>query len=438
MPDTLTAPPPSAPASPASPAAAPGPKPSPPRVTTKFNSMNEALAANAGPGTKAPPEPPRKPHTPSQVVPAPEPPKPVPVKEDAAPPAPGDQPAPKPADQTPPPSTVDGKPPQKENNWKALRTRAETAERRLKDLEATRVPDQERSALTSRMETVESENKRLREEIRYSNYQKHPEFQEKYEKPYQNAMAQTMNQLRRIPVTDDATGQQRAANEQDFFDILTIQDPVEQLQAAQKKFGDFSDRVLAQVDKVAETIQQRDNALTEARATGEQREKDRLAQQTAQQAKLRSHIEKLFVAEHTALTANPEEGKLFNPVKAPEGQQLTPEEQAHNEALDRGYKLVDEWWGKRVNEAKTEDELTEIVKHHVAIRNRAAAFGPLKRQFKALQKQFAAQAKELEQFRSTTPPAGGRQTTGAPANGRKGSFEERFAEGARRLGVVGR
>jgi len=90
--------------------------------------------------------------------------------------------------------------------------------------------------------------------------------------------------------------------------------------------------------------------------------------------------------------------------------------------LGKGFALVDEAFGKNPNDPNlTPEERASIVKKHAAVRNRAAAFGPMKYLIAQLRKKLADLEKTAGELKASTPPAGGGTSAGggggAPAGG---------------------
>ena len=64
------------------------------------------------------------------------------------------------------------------------------------------VPEQERTALTARVEKAEARAKELEDHIRYVDYEKSTEFKEKFDAPYVASWERAMSELSEITVTD--------------------------------------------------------------------------------------------------------------------------------------------------------------------------------------------------------------------------------------------
>lgn len=390
------------------PAPTPGPKPveaAPP--SSKYSSVREALKANAGPTPEEPP------------------PKPTPDKPPVTPPKPADKKPELAAPEKPAEPPASEKPNGKFNPVKELKvaksriTELETENNRLK---TSIVPEQERTTLTQRMESIQAENEKLKNQIRFKDYENSPEFTTKFQQPYIAAIDEATKFLGRIPVTDQS-GQQRAATVQDLFELMAVDanDPAKAIDLAEERFGKLSSRVLERMEKVRDVLNARNNALEEEKKNGANREQTERENSDRQTKAVAKHVLGLWQKAHEAFVNDPKDPEMKDfifPITIPEGKQATPEEQEHNDALERGFRLVDEWWGKKVPQCKNAEELSEMVRHQAAIRARAAGFGPLRKIARRLKSENAKLKAELAQYQETVPDAGGRLPRGgAPAKG---------------------
>jgi hypothetical protein len=419
--------PPAVPAAPATePAVTPGPKefsphPSAPNAKATLREAFEAKAA---------PQPTNRARVPE---PAPQAALPTPPKEpDKAPDAKtaekSGEPKPDGKDKLPP-----GRPikPTAQETWKTLKSRVEQAEAKVKEYEANRVPEAERTTLTKRMEEIQRRNEELENHIRFKDYEQSGEFAEKYHKPYEEKFADAMSLFSRIPVIDNATGQQRAGNQDDLFELMNL-DPVaadaRALEMAGGKQG-LADRLVAHAEKVSEVLKSRNKALEEAKVKGKEREQQMSEQQTRQMKVFEGKVKEWYAAAEAEWNKY-SDAKLLDTIVREDGKELTPDEIEHNKLVEKGKELA-RWVSKHPRNAKTPEEAAEIVRRQTAILKRAIHFGPLRRLYKAATKKLAAAEAELAQFRGTTPTTAGRQPAGngsrpgQPAkSGVKGMFDK--------------
>lgn len=321
--------------------------------------------------------------------------------------------------------------------WKSLKASLKTeqsaraaAEAKVREYESQRVPEHERVNLTQRMDSILKRNEELENEIRYVSYEKSTEFGQKYHQPYIDTLGQAMRDLARIPVVDDVSGQQRAATEQDLFELMNL-DPVKQIDVAEAKFGPkLAQRVIAHADKVRDVLIARNKALEDAKANGGQREQQQREQQNRLVTQFTNKVKEWHSAAEQEWNKDPD-AKAFDAIVREDGQQLTPEETEHNTLVEKGKELVS-WVKRHPKDAKTPEEAAQIVRKQVAILKRAQYFGVLRRLYRSAQKKLDAAQKELAQYQGTSPTTSGRQTNGAPRVD-ESSFDVSFDRTLRRI-----
>lgn len=352
------------------------------------------------------------------------------------------KPAPK-AEETPKPGELEQKPPANGEEaaqppkpkgtfnpvkeLKVERARAAQLEARLKELEGRITPDNDRTEWQKKLESTAARNKELEDAIRHVRYEKSTEFRDKYQAPYEQALGQAINVLGKIPVVDPATGQQRAANEEDLFELINA-DPVQQIELAETKFGKLAGKAISHAEKVSDLLASRNQALQEAQKNGAARESELQQRTQAQEKQVLDYTNKLFADTFKSYQEHPETGVFLKPIEIPDGQEATPEEAEYNEAVQKGISGVESAWKVRPDQAKTRAELDTILKQRVKFGARAAAFPALFLQNKRAQAKIKALEASLKQYEGTSPEAGGRQTgpTITSKNGRRDREAERL------------
>jgi hypothetical protein len=306
-------------------------------------------------------------------------------------------------------------------------TRA-TLEAEVQRLKANILPEQDRTALTDRVTRAETRAKELEDAIRFVDYEKSTEFNEKYHQPYVDSWQRAMKQIGQLRITDATTGQQRAATADDMVALTML--PLQEAQdKAEELFGKFADRAMAHRDKIIETSELRQKALDDAKTNGAQRETQTKEQRQKQLGEVLKFTRDAFKAISDEILANPKIGPDFSPRLPQEGQQPTREEKQWNDSLAAGFKLVDEGWSKNPTDHRlTVDERKTIIAQHAAIRNRAAGWKPLKLENRWLQKRISELETELKQYSESTP---GTRGSVPPANGQRsgGTALERLHAG---------
>lgn len=318
------------------------------------------------------------------------------------------------------PSKAADKPVDKRKNpWKLYeeekKARAAT-ETELQRLKSERLPENDRSALTERAAKAEQRAQELEDHIRFVDYQKSSEFQTKYEQPYVEAWNQAVSELSEITVADAAAPNgQRPVTPDDIWTLVNL--PLGQAQdIAEEAFGKFASVAMQHRASIKKLLLDRNKAVEEAKTKGGERikqQQDSLQLQTKQAV---SEVSQLYQSVTDEIMKDPASSEFLKPFKAEEGQELPPEQKEWNEFLEKGYKLVDDGWSQNpLKPGLKPEERREIIARHAAIRNRAAAFGPLKRAHKRALKQISELQKQLDVYKGTTPLAGGRRANGTPS-----------------------
>jgi hypothetical protein len=347
------------------------------------------------------------------------------------PPDPADSP---PTDETPeqkaereakaadvPRGTTDQKPLDKpvdkrKNPWKLYeeekKARAAT-ETELQRLKSERIPEQDRTALTERAAKAEKRLAELENEIEFVSFQKSAKFQKEYEEPYVKAWNRAVKELSEITVADAAAPNgQRDVIPDDIWTLVNL--PLGQAQEiADEAFGKFAGVAMRHREQIKELLEKRNEAVEEAKTKGGERTKQQQEAFQAQTKQAVSDITTLYKAVTDEIMNDPASSEFLKPFVAEEGKELPEDQKEWNEFLEKGYKLVDDGWSQNpLRPGLKPEERKKIVQMHAAIRNRAAAFGPLKRAHKRALKTISELQKKLDAYKGTAPSAGGRN--GAP------------------------
>lgn len=344
-----------------------------------------------------------------------------------------DEPAPKDADDKPSEDPEQPEPPkegseppkegepkkQKVNPWRLVdeyKTKVAKLEEDLAKAKTGESPlaEQEKKELTDRYDKTASRLKELEDEIRFVNYEKSTEFQEKYQAPYEKAWQRAIGELAEIPVTD-STGNSRPAAVQDLLELVQL--PLGKARSlAKEAFGDFADDVMAHRKEIKNLFDQRQQALKEAREQGAEREKSQAELKQRELAEASDFAKRTWEAAQREELEHPEYGEFF---KAPEGN-------AEMAALlEKGFKEVDEAMSKNaVDLSLKPEERAMILRKQAALRHRAAAFNRMVKDIKSRDQRITELERELELYKTTTPPAGG--STPAAAGTEHGSKMDRL------------
>lgn len=262
-------------------------------------------------------------------------------------------------------------------------------EAELNELRNKPAPDN--TQVTQRMTQMEKENAALREEIRYVNYQKHPEFAEKYEKPYNEAWTKAVSEVTQLSMeTED--GSRRKATSNDLLALANA--PLDQIDdLAEKWFGKSAPRVIRHIEKVRDLADAQQHALAEAKKGAGDREK----QMMEQAQKQNESVAKAYSETNTELTKK--YPNWFAPIEGDE---------AGTTALNKGYEYADSVFGGNGNLTPEQK-----VKRLAIIRGKAANHDRLAIQLKARNARIAELEASLAEYEKSTPPT----TEGAEPGG---------------------
>jgi hypothetical protein len=341
------------------------------------------------------------------------PPEPAPKPADKPPaevtPKPEDAPEPPPADPNAPPTPADPKSKERVSPWKLYEREKEArakAEKEIQEMRASIVPGEERKTLVEKMAATEKRAKELEEHIRFVDYQKSEEFQTKYEQPYQKAWSRAMGELKELTVTDPGTQAVRAVTVDDIMELVNL--PLQKArEVAVAVFGDFANDVMGHRKEIRNLFEAQTTALEDAKKNGSERIKQAQEFLTKQNTELKQHIETTWAKLNEEALADPKVSEYFKPREG---------EEEWNQRLSKGFELADRAFKENPNNPQlTPEQRISAIKRHVALKNRAAGWGPLKWENGQLKTQLAELKAELAKYKDTEPAPGGTRTQGSPS-----------------------
>lgn len=293
------------------------------------------------------------------------------------------------------PAVPDKKP--KINPWKLLDEYKEArkkAEAEVAELRKLVPNEKDRRDELERLKQYEARAKELEEEIRYVNYTKHPEFQEKYQKPYEKAWATAMEDLKELTVTDPETDETRPIQPQDILDLVNM--PLGKArELANTVFGDFADDVMAHRKEIRSLFDRQAEALNEVKKAGDIRDRERRELFQRQATEFNKFVSEVWKQANEEALKHEQFGKLFQPEEG---------DDEGNERLKKGFELVDKAFAENPADPNlTTEQRVAVIKRHAAVRNRAAAFGRLRYQNEKLSKRVSDLEAKLKQYESSTP-----------------------------------
>lgn len=279
-----------------------------------------------------------------------------------------------------------------------LKKQVKALENQVVEARSTSLPAQEKHDLTTRLQEREARLKELEDEIRFVNYRKSTEFQEKYQKPYEDRWQVAMSEIGEMTVSHPETGETRMATSDDLMRLVHM--PLVQARdMAEQMFGKFANDVMNYRKEIKSLLTEQAKALNDFKSKGPQWEQERNEAQKKKLTDIHGSVVETAQKVHARMLADESIGSFLQPVEG---------DDEVNGRLQKGYELVDEWFLKNpVDDKLSEEERSEIVRHQVAIRNRAAAFGAAIHQLKGAKQKISALEKELGQYRESTPQAGG-------------------------------
>lgn len=259
------------------------------------------------------------------------------------------------------------------------------------------------------------ERDELREEIRFVNYSKHPEFQTKYAQPYVESWNEAVEELTQFTIaqktgTDPATGEditaERAVTPDDIVAFAAMP-PKEMDRALEQAFGPSAKRFVQHIEKLRTLAKARDKALANARTESATHEKTVSEQNKAQTQKLLSSYQK------TDTDLKAKYPQRFGPIEG---------DAEGNALLEKSSKWVEDTFS---SESKLPQE--ERANRFAAIRLHAKAYPRALKQLSAAN----ARIKELEASLAEFEKSGAPGDAGDPASrngGGKNYLEDANAE----------
>jgi hypothetical protein len=227
----------------------------------------DTMAGNAPPA----PDPGLEPADPSPPPPAP---KPASIDPKPTPPPPGEKTQPKPPEKA---ATLRA-------SYETTKAALAKAEARLKELESTAAKPKDDAAVKDWQAKHDAATKRVSElenEIKFVNYEKHPEFQEKYVKPMHSFYADGIEEAKGFRVTDE--NGERHGTEKDFDALMAIPDQEKAWQFAEERFGTKASIMWQHRKNFIKAVHSKNQALEDFRKQGAEREKMTMEQRASEE-----------------------------------------------------------------------------------------------------------------------------------------------------------
>jgi len=296
----------------------------------------------------------------------------------------------------------------KTNPWKVIdehkKARAQL-EAENADLRKQITDPEARKKEYERLSGVEKRNQELEEQIRFVDYSKSKEFQEKYQVPYEQAWTRAMSELKELTI-EDPDGNARQMAPQDLLELVNM--PLKQArERADELYGASANEVMAYRKEIRGLYENQTIALDKAKKDGSEKFTRDQEQRQVQMKSVQEETGKYWEEYNKAILDNEVTGKYFKPVDGNE---------EINNRLEAGFKFVDETMAiNPLNPKLTPEQRKEAVRRHASLRSRAAAFGRLRHELETALKELGASNKKLGEFEETVPDFGaGDPNAGAP------------------------
>lgn len=213
-----------------------------------------------------------------------------------------------------------------------------------------------------------------------------------------------MGELKELTVTDPGTQAVRAVTVDDIMELVNL--PLQKArEVAVAVFGDFANDVMGHRKEIRNLFEAQTTALEDAKKNGSERIKQAQEFLTKQNQELKQHIETTWAKLNEEALADPKVSEYFKPREG---------EEEWNQRLSKGFELADRAFKENPNNPQlTPEQRISAIKRHVALKNRAAGWGPLKWENGQLKTQLAELKAELAKYKDTEPAPGGTRTQGA-------------------------
>lgn len=304
--------------------------------------------------------------------------------------------------------------------YRAEREKGKTYEQRISDYErqikSLNNSGQDTSALTTRLQQLERERDERDATIRGLKQEASPEFIQKWDKPFKRHVSFVESEVQKMQITtnpgDAENGVQPTTRPATFDDFIAIyrMSPQQASSEARIKFGDASQWIMGQRDKLLDMQQQKDEALEEERSQF----KERNAKETADNAVRSKGIKDMYDQTIQRLTDTNSDYKI-DPAD-------TEEVEARQHALevyDTPIQIKDEASGKQ-----------EIARR-AHIRLKVAAFPVMKLRMERQAEKIASLEAQLAEVKGAAPGGNRRPGGDLPAANGEDTIEGWMQEAKR-------
>jgi len=299
----------------------------------------------------------------------------------------------------------------RDKEWMPNIQRLDSENKKLKsDVERLTKSQPDTKPLQDQIAAVQKENEQLRQIVRYADYQKSPDFQEKFVKPYEDQWSKSLWEIGQLNITM-ADGNQRKATGQDVLALMNA--PLEQLdELTEQWFPKSFPRVVRHVEKLREMADAQNKALEDAKKGAEEFNKKR----TTEAQSANANFSNSFKSTSESLVS--QYPKWFGEDK---------EDAKGNEMLKKGFEFADSVFSANGN-LSAEQRASRLA----VVRAKAANHDRLVSRLKASESARVELEKKLAQYEESEPPTD--PATGEPNRGTSELSEEAELEQMDRAG----
>jgi len=269
----------------------------------------------------------------------------------------------------------------------------------------------ERKLEAEKVTKLEAQNKELLEHIKFLDYQKHPEFQEKYEQPYATEWTRVMKRLSGVQVLDSDGVSKRTVEPKDIMEIGRL--PADQaIELAEQKFGKLGTWVAERVERLRDLEEAKYAALEKAKKDGVEFHRKAQESEGIENQKRNEFLASTWEKSNQDLEAHSIYGIYF---KAKEG------DAEWNAKLEKGNSFVQKAWNESpMEKGISAEEQAKRVKRQAKLQKLAASAGVIQLDNSRLKAERDSLKAKLSEYESSTPKIEGGQVDAngsAPAAG---------------------
>lgn len=139
-------------------------------------------------------------------------------------------------------------------NYEKTKVELRTAKEELQKLKTAKpVEDTDKPLLLEKSTRLEKENSELKERLKYSDYERSDEFNEKYKKPYEDTAQSAVNRVTQLKVPNP-NGEPRNFTQEEFWSIVGTGNENDALEKAESIFGEGSSKANAVIERRNEVL----------------------------------------------------------------------------------------------------------------------------------------------------------------------------------------